>query len=316
MLSILLLGACQEQTQLRVAVSPWLGFEPVHLAHRLDANQQSPYQLIELTTPSHVVHSLETNQVGAAFLSLDQAIRVVDRGLDLQLLAITDQSYGADALVSQSHINTSAELQEQTIGYESNSLGALLAADWLEYDGFSAEQFVFVEAKLDEQLRLFRDGDVSALLSAGPVKSRLIDNLNGNLLFDSSESPRIYYRALVVRKDLSESEKLQVKRLVSDHFAGQQWMFQNLVEASKLIARRTQLYSREVDSEIARIQYYNQEQSESLINSIDFENYIQNLSQRMHSLGLINNNFAAEDFSFFELEALDSIKVKAEDGGV
>ena len=147
-----LLFACQNQTQsLRVAVSPWLGFEPLFLSKQLSFEGASSYIVNELTTPSHVMHALKSGQVDAGFLSLTETISLLAERVDLTVVAVIDRSVGGDALVTRQEINNIEQLKGERIGYESLSVASLVMDDWLQDTKVNADDFVLVEAKLDEQ---------------------------------------------------------------------------------------------------------------------------------------------------------------------
>ncbi|MGY5449456.1 ABC transporter substrate-binding protein [Agarivorans sp. MS3-6] len=296
-----LIAACQNQTQnLRVAVSPWLGFEPIFLAKQLAYEGSASYKVSELTTPSHVMHAIKSNQVDAAFLSLTEVITLLSERVELTVVAVIDRSVGGDALVSQQAIGDISSLKGKRIGYESLSVASLVIDDWLQDSELQADDFVLVEAKLDEQLGLFRKGDISAVLTSGPIQSRLVDNLSGNVLYQSAVQSEPYYRVLVVRTKALHDQKQNVLKLLNNFYSASSWLEEHSREGFKLIAKRTQLYSKEVKQAYTKIQVLNAQQSISLFSSNFISGHAQQKAQRMADLELIrrapdlSRNFSSE----------------------
>ncbi|GDY27425.1 MULTISPECIES: ABC transporter substrate-binding protein [unclassified Agarivorans] len=284
-----LLVACQNQTQqLRVAVSPWLGFEPIYLSKQLAYPGSDEYQVNELTTPSHVMHALKSAQVDAAFLSLTEVISLLAERVDLTVVAVIDRSVGGDALVTQQPINDITQLKGKRIGYESLSVASLVMDDWLKDTDVNADDFVLVEAKLDEQLGLFRRGEISAVMTSGPIQSRLVDNLSANVLYQSAAQGQPYYRVLVVRTAVLQNKRQQVSKLLTNFYAANNWLEEHSREGFKLIAKRTQLYSKEVRQAYSKIQVLNAQQSIALFSSKFILGHAQEKAQRMAELELIH----------------------------
>jgi len=286
-----LLLACQIQQQpLRVALSPWLGFEPIFLSKQLAYTGVEQYTVSELTTPSHVMHALKSGQVDAAFLSLTEAINLLAESVDLTIVAVVDRSVGGDALVSQADISQVSQLTGKRIGYESKSVASLVMDDWLNNEDVNADKFVLVEAKLDEQLALFRKGEISAVMTSGPIQSRLVDNLSANVLYQSGSQGEAYYRVMVVRTEVLNHKGRQVAQLLSNFFAAQSWLEEHSREGYKLIAKRNQLYSKEVRQAYSKIQMLNKQQSIALLSGEVMIGHAQQKAQRMAELELIHRS--------------------------
>ncbi|WP_432453182.1 MULTISPECIES: ABC transporter substrate-binding protein [unclassified Agarivorans] len=295
------MAACQAPAQtLRVAVSPWLGFESIYLAQQLAYPGFDQYSLNELTTPSHVMHALKSGQVDAGFLSLTEVISLLAERVDITVVAVIDRSVGGDALITQQPIRDIDSLKGQRIGYESLSVASLVMDDWLRDSALKAEDFVLVEAKLDEQLALFRKGEISAVMTSGPLQSRLVDNLSANVLYQSAAHGQPYYRVLVVRNEVLKQQHQHILSLLDNFYSASSWLEQHSREGFKLIAKRTQLYSKEVKQAYSKIQVLNAQQSAALYSDQSILKHAHLKAQRMAELELIHripdlsNNFSSE----------------------
>ncbi|MEE1672355.1 ABC transporter substrate-binding protein [Agarivorans aestuarii] len=281
--------ACQSQTQaLRVAVSPWLGFEPIFLSKQLSFEGSNTYTVNELTTPSHVMHALKSGQVDAGFLSLTETISLLAERVDLTVVAVIDRSVGGDALVTRQDINSIEQLKGERIGYESLSVASLVMDDWLQDTKVNADDFVLVEAKLDEQLALFRKGEISAVMTSGPIQSRLVDNLSANVLYKSAAQGQPYYRVMVVRTEVLQKKRNSISQLLKNFYKANAWLEEHSREGYKLIAKRTQLYSKEVRQAYGNIQMLNAQQSIALFSGNFILGLAQEKAQRMAELELIH----------------------------
>lgn len=280
-------GCIDYKPTLRVAVSPWLGFEPIYLAQRLGYQDQARFQLAELTTSTHVLHALKSNQVDAAFVSLPEAVSLVSAGMQLCIIAVVDQSLGGDALIAQQGHIDSQSLLGKRVGYESQSMASLVLDDWLTSSGHQVEDFILVEAKQDEQLELFRQGEIEAVIATGPLLRRLQENLSANVIYQGEQLEQSYYRVLVVSNELSEDAKDQVGELVDSYFRASNWLQTHPREGFKLIAKRNQLYSSEVSDAFEQISLLNKRESRRVMEQ-QLTTHTLELGERMVKLGLIS----------------------------
>ncbi len=242
----LVLSACTPYPKtLRVGAAPWPGFEPVFLAKEMEYLDSERISLFEMTTSSHVMLSFEAGQLDVAFLSLDEVITLISRGLDLKVVAILDESNGGDAIVGLPGLTTLDQLKGKRIGYENNAAGALLLAEALSRVEVSAKDIELVEVKLDEHKQAFTQEQVDALISSEPIKQTLL-SLGGNNLFDSAQFPGRIVNLMVVSTQAERAHSDALVGLLKGYYKARKFQKGRPQKAIQLMAMRLQLYTRDL----------------------------------------------------------------------
>lgn len=113
------LAGCSKSDPLVVGIHPWIGYEPLYLAKEFGWLPTS----VALSSGSNSGDSMKgllAGELGAAALTLDETVRVWSQGTELVVVAVTDVSAGADALVARPHITELAALRNQRVAVELN----------------------------------------------------------------------------------------------------------------------------------------------------------------------------------------------------
>lgn len=94
----LLASACSDRDNapLRFGSRVAPGYELFYIARDLGYFHDQPIQFVELRSASQVISALQSGAINAAALTLDEALRVIDAGTDLEIVDVIDVSHGAD----------------------------------------------------------------------------------------------------------------------------------------------------------------------------------------------------------------------------
>jgi NitT/TauT family transport system substrate-binding protein len=104
--------ACSESSPppLSVGSNQWPGYEPLHLAEKLDLHDGYPIKLVELTSATDVMNAFKYGQLDVAALTLDEVLLLAEDVSDLIVFLVMDISNGADKLIAKFYIKTLADL--------------------------------------------------------------------------------------------------------------------------------------------------------------------------------------------------------------
>lgn len=233
LLLLLWLGAagCDEQrlSTLRVAVSPWPGYDPLVLALEEGMYGKVPVKIIRYSSTDESFRALRDGAVDAAALTLEQAVRYGIGGFDPRVFLLLDLSLGGDALVAR-EARTPAELAGKRVGMESGVLARFFFNRFLEENRLSPERVEAVIVETDDQEEALRSGRVDAVVTYQPVLSALADG-GGHILFDSSMIPGEIVDVLVTRKENLEKMAPQLRAVVRGWFRILAWMEEHPEEA-------------------------------------------------------------------------------------
>lgn len=111
----------QPQPPLRVATTPWIGYQPLVLAEDLGQFPQDAIRLVELSSNTESLRALRNWDVEAAALTLNEALLLSAEGHDTAVILMLDCSAGADALVARPGIGSLSDLIDRRVGVESSA---------------------------------------------------------------------------------------------------------------------------------------------------------------------------------------------------
>lgn len=208
---------------LRIATHQWIGHELLHLANRLDLLPQQHVRLIDMPSSSASMRALTAGAVEGACLSLDQVLVARERGVPLTVVAVTDKSIGADAIIAHADITDLSGLKGRRLGFDRDSASGVLLAGALESSGLSLGSLSVLDLSADRYLDAFFKREVDALVVQEPYKT-LLSQSDMQILFASNSIPDQIINTIVVRTDALEQRKEQVQTLVRAHFKTlEQW---------------------------------------------------------------------------------------------
>lgn len=212
------LSACSApRPPLRVGTNIWIGYESLYVAESEGILAKAPVRLVTMRNASDVQQALHAGMLEAATLSLDEALNVVDQGLDLRVVLVMDVSNGADAVLAGPGIRSPEDLRGKRVGVETNAMGALMLQACLEAAGLGPQDVRIVDIGVDRHAAAFRGGEVDAVVTFEPVRSELLRE-GAAVVFDSSEVPDRIVDVLVVTPEVLERDPDAIRSLVAGHF--------------------------------------------------------------------------------------------------
>ncbi len=228
---------------LRIGSNIWPGYEPLYLARRLGLYRGGAIKLVELPSGSEVLHGLRSGELEGAAITLDEALTVIDDGLNLKVILIADFSHGGDALLAHEPMASLAQLRNKRIAVEHTAVGAILLDGALESGGLAVADVELVSCPVDEHELCYQR--VDAIVTFEPVKSRL-QQQGAHLLFDSSQIAGRIVDVLVVREDVLTSHKRAVQQLLRGYFEARDYLAEHPQQAAEQMVGRLGLNASEV----------------------------------------------------------------------
>jgi NitT/TauT family transport system substrate-binding protein len=184
-----------------------------------------------------VLHELYAGTLDAACLTLDEALAAQANGLDLKVLLVMDISAGGDALLADPSLTTLGELRGKTIAVENTAVGAILLDGALQAAGLQVADVKLKFASADEHLMVYRSGEVDAVVTFEPMRSRLLGE--GALqLYDSRQIPDRIVDVLVAPAVITATRANQLRMLIQGHFDALEHRRRHPIDADRRMAPR------------------------------------------------------------------------------
>lgn len=211
LVSVLALACAKvPEPPLRVAVNPWVGYDPLVLARERGLIDPATLQVIELPSATECKRALRNGLADAAALTLDEALRLADEGTELRIVTLLSDSRGADAVLARPGISSLAELRGKRIALEESALGSLMLARLLTAAGLTRDDVHTVHGEASQHAAMVQDGGADVVITFEPIRSQLLA-AGLRVIFDSAELPGEIVDVLVVRADLVEHRVQQLR---------------------------------------------------------------------------------------------------------
>ena len=218
--SLLLLAGCSEKPEqrIKVALNSWPGYEPLFLAQEMGFFGELPPKLIRVQANTDTVKALKSGILDAAALTME-VLRLAQDNPDMTVFLVLDVSDGGDAIVGQKGIASMADLKGLRIGVEAGALGAYVLSRAIELTpGLELADLEIYPVSYKNHEEVFANGEVDAIVTFEPVKSRLLER-GGTTLFDSSQIPGEIVDVLVVRNEVARARPEAFRAIVEGWFS-------------------------------------------------------------------------------------------------
>lgn len=209
------LTGCQKAAEpLKIASNIWIGYEPIYAAQALNLTAV-PLELHKKASATEVMAMFEQGLVDAACLTLDEAMLLIEKGVELSFAAVLDISDGADQLVANTEITELAMLKGKKIAVETTALGMLLLNGVLEAADLSQQDVQIVSSTVDQHYQLMKNQEVDAAITFPPFSEKLKE-LSAKTLYDSSQMKNApIVDVLVINNKVKEYKYQQVSALIN-----------------------------------------------------------------------------------------------------
>ncbi len=237
--SALAFNICSKRQEplLRVASGLWIGYEPLYLARSLGYYENKNIRLVEMPSASQASQALRNGMIEAACLTLDEALSLLQDGVDLRVVLVIDVSHGGDALLANPGVDNLQALRGKRVGAENAAVGAIILDAALQAGALQAKDVTIVPLTVDEHADAYLAGKVDAVVTYEPVRSQLL-KAGAHVLFDSSQVPGRIVDVLVVRSEIAAAHTQALKALLKGHFRAREYLASQPQDAAKRMVPR------------------------------------------------------------------------------
>jgi NitT/TauT family transport system substrate-binding protein len=238
------MGGCEvtPPVVLRVGMFVWPGYAPLYLANEVGYVDKSSVRLVHYSSATQVLRAFRNEAIEAATLTLDEALLLADDVPDVRVLLVMDASHGADALLAKPGLRNLADLRGRRVGYEATALGAYMLSRALDVGGLRPNDVSAVSLQVDEHERAFQTGQVDAVVTFEPTRSRLLA-AGARVLFDSSQIPGEILDVLVMHRRFIEQHPRIVRAMIRGWFQALDFQKQHPDQAVQHLSQYLQLSS-------------------------------------------------------------------------
>jgi NitT/TauT family transport system substrate-binding protein len=241
LLLLTLMAGCTDDHQdhpLTLAVSPWSGYEYLHLAQERGFFQAAGInvKIQELYSLSDAQRAFTQSRADGLASSIAEVLQAASMiADDIHLVLITDYSQGSDVIVSQTKFPNVKSLQGKRVAAEPGSMGIVLLSSALVYNGMTISDIEFVALNQADIITGLLAGTIDAGVTYPPFATRLAANTDTKTIFTSAQLPGQIANVVSFRGDLDLSPEWITKFQMAWQMA-LDYAEQNPVEAHQIMA--------------------------------------------------------------------------------
>ena len=209
-------SGCSRSEPVKIGSHPWIGYEFLHLSHRLGKLPDSIH-FTEYRNASEVISGLVNQQIDVATLSLDEVLIAQTKGVPLTVVMIFDISAGADMVLAPEHIQQLSDIKGQRIGYEAGAHGQFILAKLLEAANLTLDDISATPIPPHQQYDQWKNNQIDVAISYQPYAHPFLSD-GFRVLFDSRQLPNMNYNVLAVRTEKLTTLNGSITNLTNAHF--------------------------------------------------------------------------------------------------
>lgn len=248
LLALLCACAPARVAPLRVAISPWPGYEYIYLAQERGFFEAEgvEVQIVELESLGDSRAAFENGSVDAFGSTLvELLVSHAQAARDPQAFFVADYSSGSDMLLADSTIRTLADLKGRRVGLEAGSIDVIGVAAALASAGLTLQDVEVVPMPQNEKDYAFERHTIQAVQCFPPVSSELEKGEGVHRLFDSSRTPGLIADVLVADSADIARRPARFAAFLRAVTHAQQWATEHRSEAFAIMGAREGLSAEE-----------------------------------------------------------------------
>lgn len=192
-----------ENTIINLSFTPWIGFYPFHFAVEKNIPERFGVELRVLETLS-VQDFRRTNikehvdAFACSMMELTRTNSILDD--PVEIVSFLDYSNGADVIIARKDIDSLKSLRDRVVGFDWRSLGHYFLNLALEFEGVNEANYTHRQVEQIVAADYFAQNTLDAYVTYPPISTRLLEDDNLHVIFDSSKIPYHIMDVLAVKK--------------------------------------------------------------------------------------------------------------------
>ena len=253
---------------LRIASSPWPGYEPVYLARDIGYLPKEKANIFELPSSDITLESFRNRSADLATLTLDETLELLAGGVKLRILFVMDGSNGGDAVMAIPSIKTLADLKGKRIAITNIPLGVYMLSRTLNAANLTRQDVRIISSSESKHAEMYKQGRADAFVSYEPFKSQLAA-LGAHVIFDSSQIPNEIFDLMVVHEDVFQARRKEVCNVAHQWFRALEYTKQSPEDATRRIAERLGVSGQEYQAMLSGLSIPTQQENLRLLGGIE-----------------------------------------------
>jgi NitT/TauT family transport system substrate-binding protein len=247
-------GSLRALPPLRIAISPWPGYEFATLARELGYFEEEGVRvrLVELSSLGDCRRAFERGQVDGFFGTVVELVHAEQQSERTpRAVMVTDTTNGADVILARNGIETVQALRGLRVGVESGSLNVYVLARALELNSMAWSDVTTLHVSLIEMPAALAGGEVDAVVTYPPISTEILREGGGGHVFCSAEIPGEVVDLLAFDDAVLDERAAQVEAFRRAFFRAQAYAREHPDHAYAVMAARQRITPEEFAAALA-----------------------------------------------------------------
>lgn len=225
--------------KIKIGLSPWPGWYTWYLVqdkgffkkHGVDV------ELVWFPVYSDSLQALNTGKLDGNSQALSDTLAPLSKGIDLRTVLVNDNSAGGDGIVVKPQYKGIKDLKGKKVVTELGTLEHLLLLTALERNGMTEKDIDFTNMAVNDAGPAFISGNLDAAVLWEPFLSKAVSEGKGVKIFSSKDTPGLIPDLLVMRGEVVDSKRAEVKKIIAAWFDALDYWKKNPEEALAIMAK-------------------------------------------------------------------------------
>lgn len=260
-------SSSQEQSSsgstVRLGFNLWSGFMPWQTAQEAKIFEENGLstELTWFPVLSDQLTAFNTGKLDAAGITVSDMLNGVVNGVPCKVVATTDISLGADAIVTSPDIQSIQDFAGKAASVEIGTVGHLLFLTALKQAGVPQDSVQIVNQAADAAITALIAGRTKIAYSYEPFVTQAVNEGKGKVIFSSKDVPGLIPDLLVVRQELIDQNPEAVQNLVNVWYKTLNYRQQNLQQALAIEAKQAGVSVEEYEALLGGLKWLTPEES-------------------------------------------------------
>ncbi len=293
----------QDHPPLKFAHSLWIGYFPIAIAQKKGFFAEQGLQVETFVQDLGMQNpSFAAGKYDGMAQALGNVVPLFNLNPHFKVIALIDQSQGADAIVSQPEVNRIEQLKGKLIGVKFGEFGELFISQMLNAHGLTLDDVQFSNnhgVEVPERL-------IAGLIQAGHTWEPYVSQLEKegfNVLFSSKQTPGLISDVMIFQDNFLRERPEDVKRFLRAWFKAVNYWLAHPQEGNIIIAQYYHLNPE--DLTLKGIQLYTAQDNQKVLTSTSVKKTIYDNVQSYVDFAVQKGNLTQDidlkkiiDFSF------------------
>jgi NitT/TauT family transport system substrate-binding protein len=244
---------------IKMGIEPWIGYGQWYVAQDQGFFKKRGIEttITSFNDDATLDAALASGKVDVANIASHTALKMIQSGFPITIVALLDASETADAILGGPGVTTVSDLKGKKVAYEEGTTSDLLLNYALAQNNMSLSDIVKVPMGANEAGAALIGGKVPAAVTYEPyISDAKAKDPNINVLFTASEKEGLISDVLVVNNDVLKKRPADIQKLVDSWGDAVDYYKANTAKAQGIIAKGVGSKASELTTAFKGVKYF------------------------------------------------------------